>query len=201
MANYKQVIPQIGAFEGGLSKAQTDSARFDPVPDGSGYHTNKGITWATFKNLAPRLGYTATPDLFYKMPEHIWERIFKNGYWDSVGGDHIKSQAIANTLADFAWGAGPGTAAKVMQRLLGVFPDGQIGKQTIAAINKQKEKDLFTKLTNAKKQFYLTLPGQQANYAGWKTRLDKEWTLNQKLIVAGVAGGGLLAGGLGLFFY
>lgn len=201
MADYKVPIPFIRKVEGGLSKAQTDSARFDPVPDGSGYHTNKGITWGTFKTLAPVIGYSATPKLFYEMPDWLWEKIFKVGYWDQVGGDYIKSQAIANTLADYAWGTGPGTAARRIQKLVGVKPDGRIGPASIKAINKRKEKELFEALVLDKKNFYLTLPGQQANYKSWSNRLKQEEEFNSKLIVAvGVSLVGIVAGITAFFF-
>lgn len=200
MADYKQVIPQIKKFEGGLSKAETDSARFYPVPDGSGFHTNKGVTWKTFESLAPYLGYEASAANFYRMPDAIWYKIFKKGYWDQIGGDKIKSQAIANTLADFAWGAGPGTAAKVVQRVLGVTVDGVIGPKTIAAINTKKEKELFDKLVEAKKTFYLTLPNQQANYTGWANRLEQEKKLNSALIVATVSLVGITTLAATIFF-
>ena len=45
MADYRLIIPFIKSKEGGLSKETSDTASADKVPDGSGYHTNKGITW------------------------------------------------------------------------------------------------------------------------------------------------------------
>jgi hypothetical protein len=67
MANYLLFVPVLKKYEGGLSKAKTDTASKNPVPDGSGYHTNKGITWSTFKAMAQTIDYTATPTLFYQM--------------------------------------------------------------------------------------------------------------------------------------
>src|ERR1700690_3252638 len=103
MADYTKIIPLILEVEGGLSKSKADAASADPVPDGSGYHTNKGITWTTFKQAAPACGFIASPELFYSMPEYVWNAIFKNLYWDKISGDKINSQAIADTLVDWAW--------------------------------------------------------------------------------------------------
>ena len=60
--NYKFEIEQMGnlskanldyilKWEGGLSKHPRDSAARHPLPDGSGYHTNKGITWRVFRSI------------------------------------------------------------------------------------------------------------------------------------------------------
>ena len=53
MADYKNIVAFIRKVEGGLSSAQTDSAKQNPSPCGNGkngkpYHTNKGIQWITF---------------------------------------------------------------------------------------------------------------------------------------------------------
>ena len=51
MANINKAnLDYILKWEGGLSKHPRDSAARHPVPDGSGHHTNKGITfrlWAS----------------------------------------------------------------------------------------------------------------------------------------------------------
>jgi lysozyme family protein len=96
MANFNQVnLKYIKRWEGGLSKDPKDKASAFPVPDGSGHHTNKGVTWATFTGLASEVGYKATPQLFYNMPDNIWLAIYKIGYWNPVQGDKINSQGIA----------------------------------------------------------------------------------------------------------
>ncbi len=84
MANYKNIIPFIQQQEGGLSKAITDTASAHPVPDGSGYHTNKGITWQTWSGV---FGTGADSiQRFYNMSEEDWETIYKKYYWDSING-------------------------------------------------------------------------------------------------------------------
>jgi hypothetical protein len=46
----KANLDYILKWEGGLSKHPRDSAARHPLPDGSGYHTNKGITWRVFRS-------------------------------------------------------------------------------------------------------------------------------------------------------
>lgn len=152
MANYKNAIPIVVRSEGGVSKDPTDTASRWPVPDGTGNHTNKGVTWQTFSSLAGKLGYVATPALFYAMPQNIWEKIFKNQYWDKIGGDALKSDAVAILLADWSFGSGS-YAVKNLQQVLnrtpfnkGLVVDGGIGPKTIAAANSVNQWQLLDKL-------------------------------------------------------
>ena len=114
MADYKIVVPHILKSEGGLSKNPNDNASAYPVPDGSGYHTNKGVTWLTFVNLAPKIGYAVSPKLFYEMPSDLWGQIFKQGYWNQFLGDTISAQAVANMFADGFWIGGGSKQVKAV---------------------------------------------------------------------------------------
>lgn len=172
MANYKLIIPFIKRVEGGLSKAKTDTASKNPVPDGSGYHTNKGITWSSFTGLAKSLGYSATPELFYKMPDDVWSKIFKRGYWDAIRGDEITSQGMADTLVDWAWASGPGTAINKLREFYGMPKGFTMTNDLLKRVNKTTSSELKA-FSEYKKKWYLSLPGQTANYKGWANRLDE----------------------------
>lgn len=78
-----------------------------------------------------------------KQPDATWVRAFyKMHYWTPLRLDEVQSQRIARTLFDFGVNAGPGTAAKLAQIILGTAPDGKIGPKTLAALNAAEE-DLF----------------------------------------------------------
>lgn len=149
MANFKTIIPLIKAKEGGLSKNPNDNAAKRPVPDGTGYHTNKGITWGTFVDNAKKYGYQPTTNLFYRMPDNIWEAIYKGEYWDSVKADQINSAGVAFAMVDFAFNSGPGNAVTQMQQALNknfgfkLKEDGAIGPITLNAINTTNPKKLL----------------------------------------------------------
>lgn len=173
MANYKNIIPWIKKWEGGLSKAQTDEARLNPVPDGSGYHTNKGITWNTWQSV---FGSSADSiKRFYQMSDADWQVIYKKYYWDAIGGDYINSQAIADILVNWAWGSWVYTPSVTIQSIVGTSQDGIIGKKTIEAINKGNQQDIYEKLKNANIDFFDKLsknPKYAANRRGWFNRLN-----------------------------
>ena len=196
MADINKVnFDYIKKWEGGLSKDRRDQAAKDPVPDGSGYHTNMGVTWTTFKGLAAKVGYTPTPKLFYEMPKKIWLGIYKVGYWDLVQGDRINSQAVAELCADWVWGSG-GYAISLIQKTLNKLganpplPGSYVfGPKTLKAMNdaikKRGEKAVFEALHNARKQFLLNLaanPAYSAFGTGWQNRLNDFYGFASKLV-------------------
>lgn len=112
MANSNNIRPFIQQWEGGLSRDLADNASARPAPwpykGVTGWHTNKGVTYATFVASAAKLGYQPTADNFFNMPGDIWNKIFKVQYWDPWGLDSMRSQAIADYIANAAWGSGLG---------------------------------------------------------------------------------------------
>ena len=203
-------LAYIKRWEGGLSKDRNDPAAVDPVPDGSGNHTNKGVTWATFKGLASRLGYTATPALFYRMPDDVWRKIYKVGYWDPVNGDAINSQGIAELMADWAWGSGPGTAARFVQRYLvkkgyKIAVDGRFGPASTRALNdlikKQGAKKTFDDLWNVRLEFLKSLSGWQFYGQGWLNRMKDFYNYGITVLGSPVVPVLLVAGIVGALVY
>jgi lysozyme family protein len=182
MANYQNLISDILFFEGGLSKDKNDTASKNPVPDGSGNHTNKGVTWATFKSLGTQLGYNPTPALFYEMPKKIWLEVYKRGFWDYIKAGSLNSQAIANLYVQMAWGSGRDTAINQMFIWLNSYKKGIVKSKTkdniIKAINdltksKENEKELFLFLWNTRMNFLKSLRNWNNFKNGWTTRMNK----------------------------
>ena len=115
MASYESAIPYIQKAEGGLSRATTDTASKSPSPfehnGKTGWHTNRGITWDTFKGLSNKAGYAVNKDNFIFMPDNIWLKIYRVGFWDAARGVLYTSQPIANAVVDWAWASGTGQRA------------------------------------------------------------------------------------------
>ena len=180
MAKAENIIPYIKEQEGGLSRATTDTASKNPAPwaynGKTGWHTNMGVTYQTFSSLSSKLGYANTPDNFFKMPESIWLKIYRYGYWDPMQGDLYKSQAIANAVVDFAWASGTGGATKALIKYLkGKGINASNAKDVANAFNSLtvggKEKKEFDSLIDFRKQYFLSL-NQPANNKGWLSRMD-----------------------------
>jgi hypothetical protein len=195
MAVYTKIISFIKTKEGGLSSATSDTASNNPSNCGNGsngkpYHTNKGITWSTFKALSSKLGYSATCDNFLKMPDAIWGKIYKDGFWNPMQGDRIQNQAIANSFVEMAWGSGVGsnTSSKGAIAYLKNFFKSKYNKSfdTITQIvdyvneldNSGQTPQLFEKLYDFRKSLYTSF-NQPSNLKGWISRLDAFYLMNK----------------------
>ncbi len=179
-ATYESAIPYIKKAEGGLSRAVSDSASKNPSPyihNGiTGWHTNRGITFSTFKALAPIAGYQVNQNNFIEMPDSIWLSIYKTGFWDAMKGGLYENQAIANTVVDFAWGSGTTTATKQLIKFLNAKNIQADGVNTIAEgfnklVKKEGAEKVFSDLINYRKSFFTSL-NQLANINGWFSRMD-----------------------------
>ena len=188
MADHKDIINFTKIAEGGLSSAQTDTAKNNPSPCGKGkngypYHTNKGIQWITFKSLAEKGGYAASCDNFLKMPDSIWLKIYKIGFWDPMQGDKIKNQAIANTFVKWAWGSGVGGATNSLKKFFisKYNKDFSSISQMVSFVNEIHDKDQNKKLFDelmAHREAFLRSTGQTANLKGWFNREDAFYLYN-----------------------
>lgn len=221
MADYKNLVPHIRKSEGGLSSNPKDSASQTPSPcgnkDGYPIHTNKGITWATFKGLASKGGYSATCDNFLKMPDSVWYKVYKVGFWDVIQGDKIKNQAIANTFVEMIWGSGLGSVSKGTGTLgwLNSFFKKNYNKnlttisEMVNFVNKLDDEgqtpELFEKLNDFRANKYRAL-NQPTFLKGWLNRLDAFYVLNKPYALSSgnklalVIGIGLIALG-GAYIY
>jgi lysozyme family protein len=200
MAVYSKIVNFIKSKEGGLSSATTDTASNNPSNCGKGsngksYHTNKGVTWSTFKGLSSKLGYSASCDNFLKMPNDIWGKIYKDGFWNPMQGDRINNQAIANTFVEMAWGSGVGsnTSTKGAIAHLKRFFKSKYNKDldTISQVvdyaneldEQGKTPELFEKLYDFRKGYYQSL-NQPSNLKGWINRLDAFYVLNKPYAIS-----------------
>lgn len=198
MADYKNIISFIKRAEGGISSDPKDTASRNSSPCGkrNGFpiHTNKGITWATFKGLASKGGYTASCDNFIKMPNEIWSKVYKVGYWDAVQGDRIKNQAIANVFVEMTWGSGLGcsnfTKCKsgtipFLNRFFKTNYNQNLTtiSQFVDFVNKLddegKTPELFEKLHDFRAERYTKMPSAKAHLRGWLNRLNSFYALNK----------------------
>jgi lysozyme family protein len=195
MVNYKNLVPFIKIKEGGISGTPKDSASKNPSPCGKDrqgfpYHTNKGVQWATFKLLASKGGYTASCENFLKMPDDIWNRIYKVGFWDEIQGDRIQNQAIANTFVEMVWGSGIGSVSRgtgAVGWLNGFFKKNYNQNlttitQMVDFVNKLdsegKTPELFEKLNVFRANKYRAL-NQPTFTQGWLNRLNSFYVLNK----------------------
>ena len=108
MADYRKIVSIIKSKNKGFSwnmssqeapcdLGTTDTKSFFGVKKNN---TSYGVTWDDFKLNANSLGYVADCDNFKNMPDSIYNVIFKKKIWDSIQGDKINNQGIANILVE-----------------------------------------------------------------------------------------------------
>lgn len=89
-------------------------------------------------------------------------KFYKTLFWDEINGDKILSQTFAESFFDFGVNAGTPTAAKIVQRLIGVKDDGDIGPTTIYVLNcelLENHHELFTEFSVKKIDRYKDIIG------------------------------------------
>lgn len=185
MSDFRLYTGFTEAREGGLSKDKNDSASKFPLPDGSGYHTNKGITWETFTKLSDILGYSPTIQNFYEMPDSIFDSIFEY-YWNKSGANMIENQAIANIVFQSLWGGGHSRLVKDIQRIIGYKGkqvDGDMWKWTATSINlSDDKKSLYEKIHQKRLDYLRSLKVYSKFGKGWEARMKKLYNYNQQYL-------------------
>jgi len=200
MVDYKNIVSFIRLKEGGLSGDNQDLSSSNPSPCGKDskgrpYHTNKGITWATFKGLASKGGYEASCDNFIKMPDSVWLKVYKVGFWNAIQGDRIQNQAIANTFVEMIWSSGIGSVSSgkgVLGWLNPFFKKNY--NQNLTTItqmvdfvnkldNEGKTPQLFEQLNNYRIEKFKSL-NKPYWIKGWLNRVNSFYVLNKPYAIS-----------------
>lgn len=166
MAGINKLVPIIFKLEGGKVN--------DPKDKGGA--TNMGVTISTWKSQGydkDSDGDIDIQDLWLATKQDVINIL--DIYWDKWQADKIQNQSIANILVDWVWGSGI-WGIKIPQRLLGIQPDGIVGRLTISILNSSNQKLLFDKIMISRREFLLNIvknnPTQERFIKGWLNRLN-----------------------------
>ena len=216
MANYKLIIPHVKKNEGGLADTLKDTnPAKNPSPiknpkTGLFYHTNKGIIWGTWVAWSKKKGIPVDAQRWYKMSDADWESVMKTLFWDSIDGDKINSQAIAEILFEAVWGGSAKSLIVYLQTYLRqkgftndkgeeIGVDGAMGQNTYQALNKltkdpKKHAQLIKDLSAKRLATLKTLPSWSWAGTAWTRRLNEIQEAGLKYITENPVktGGGIL---------
>jgi lysozyme family protein len=132
MASFKKYADKLLLLEGGFVDHPADYGRA----------TNRGITLATWQAYGRDInkdGKNNVEDLKL-ISEADALQVYKTYFWDTVKGDHIQNQALAEIVFDMFVNA-PSIAVKMLQAILNrhfgknLATDGVFGPSTLAATN------------------------------------------------------------------
>lgn len=175
MADFNKAIPFVLKWEGGFGHFKED-------PGGA---TNRGITFALFKEYAARLGLLPNIDGLKSLTEDQAKQIYKLRFWDVMKGDQIINQNIANIIFDAFVNSGK-WGLKLAQKEVGSTPDGEFGPKTLQALNAAAPKMLFGAIKEARITYYNNLverkPHMNIFHKGWLNRVNDlqyidDWSL------------------------
>lgn len=155
--NLERSIQEVLKHEGGFVDHSAD-------PGGA---TIYGITLRTYQKYK-RNPYLTVEDLKNISMDEVYD-IYKLGYWDKVKAYELPD-GVDFVVFDMAINAGPGRAAKLLQGVLGVDIDGIIGHQTIKAAEQDSPEGTIKAYTNAREDYYRSLPHFSTFGKGWLRR-------------------------------
>ena len=136
-------------------------------PADPGGMTNLGVTKASWENWVGRESDEA--EMRSLTLEKV-EPLYKKKFFDAVRGDELPI-GLDYLLFDFAVNAGAGRAIKTLQSAVGVTPDGGFGPMTMAAVQAIDPKELIERFSQAKEDFYRSLPTFATFGRGWLNRV------------------------------
>lgn len=203
MADFKTAITKLLEHEGGYVNNPADK----------GGPTNFGITQTTYdtwmRKQTKNPNYKSTIDEIKNMSVGNAILIYKENYWDKVGGDKIKYYATAYAIFDQAVNFGPSVAIKRAQKVAGVTQDGVVGPKTLEAINKIKDTDFVNQFVLLTESAYRTIvannPSQSVFLQGWLNRAASIGEYAKKFVgqingtTVAIGGGLIIVGVVGFF--
>ena len=160
---FQECLARILKHEGGYVN--------DPLD--SGGRTNLGVTQRVWEEF---VGHPVTEaDMKALTPEKI-APMYKLKYWNPSYCE-VLPKGLDYVVFDFAVNAGTGRSVKTLQQAIGCVADGVIGPKTMAVINDANPKDLITKFSDARADFYQGIvarkPDQARFIKGWLNRVEE----------------------------
>ena len=135
-------------------------------PKDPGGMTNLGVTARVWSDW---VGHEASEKEMRELTPEKVAPLYKRKYWDAVKGDDLPS-GVDYCVFDCAVNSGPGRAAKILQDVVGVKPDGGIGPLTLAAVKAMDPIELISKYADKRLQFWQSLSTFETFGKGWTRR-------------------------------
>ncbi len=162
--NFDQCLQLVLGAEGGFGNHPKD-------PGGA---TNFGITIETLRAWRKTKASDAdvTIDDVMKLTIAEATEIYRTNYWNLLRCGDLPS-GIDLLMFDFGVNAGPGTAAKVLQKILGVEQDGSVGPVTLHAVGPADVQKVIREFSTRRLELYRSFKGFDVFGTGWTNRTNE----------------------------
>jgi len=161
------------AFSDALAVILKEEGGYVNDPLDRGGVTNLGVTAKTWADWT---GKPASEAVMRGLTQVAVAPLYKSRYWDKVAGDEL-GDALGLAVFDFAVNAGPGRAAKLLQGIVGVDKDGQIGRATLQAVQAYTMRKgidtIIEAYCDARREYYRALPTFWHFGKGWNARVGR----------------------------
>lgn len=171
-----------GRFDRCLALVLAHEGGFVDHPSDPGGATNRGITRAV---LAEWRGTEVTAEDVRALTEAEAREIYLARYWNVIRGDELPP-GLDLAVFDFAVNSGPRRAARLLQRVLNVTPDGVIGRVTLAAARAADRATTIDELCDARLAFLQQLETWPTFGRGWQRRVEAVRTAAQAMAREGL---------------
>jgi len=167
-------------WEGKTSNKTSDKGALHCAPFAGAYHTNKGVTFCTFKANAKRL--KIEPVTYQKFITLTDEEV-KRFVWDfmrSVNAEQFKD-SVSLALTEAAWMSSPERAIRQLYQALNKLNyrlpvKNTLSQNVINIVNNINEKLIFDEYIKIRENFLYNILGKNpkysANVRGWRNRME-----------------------------
>lgn len=150
-------------------------------PDDPGNATNLGITLATLSHWR---GHSCTVDDVRALTQAEASAIYRADYWTPLMADSVAS-GLDLMLFDFGVNTGCGASTRMLQRIIGVTQDGEMGPETLhAAVGSLAViRSRIASLGSLQEQYYRDLPTFDEFGSGWIARTQRRQSAAMALTI------------------
>lgn len=156
------------SFEKALAHVLKSEGGFVNHPNDPGGMTNLGCTKAVWEEWC---GHPVTEKAMRSLTPADVAPLYKRKYWDKVKADSLP-EGVDYCVFDTAINSGPGRAIKLLQGVVGVDQDGDIGPKTLGAVKAFDPKELIQDYSKRRLSFMMDLPAWQHFGKGWTNRVN-----------------------------
>jgi lysozyme family protein len=156
------------SFEKALAHVLKSEGGFVNNLNDPGGMTNLGCTKAVWEEWC---GHPVTEKAMRSLTPDDVAPLYKRKYWDKVKADSLP-EGVDYCVFDTAINSGPGRAIKLLQGVVGVDQDGDIGPKTLGAVKAFDPKELIQDYSKRRLSFMMDLPAWQHFGKGWTNRVN-----------------------------
>lgn len=160
------------AFQTAVQLVLEKEGGFANHPRDKGGMTNMGITFRTYARFHDMNPDQVTERMMRDLQREEAIEIYRMEYWAKAGCDKLPP-GVDLGVFDFGVTAGPRTAARKLQEVVGVKQDGSIGEITVAAVEACGNIFTINRFADRRIEFYRSLPDFDVFGRGWTSRTNE----------------------------